>query len=126
MLVSDKRFAAEIVLTNSERRFFDDIGCMVLWLDEQQKMQPARSWVHDADGQAWLEATAQALYFEGAKTPMDFGFEARAAGGPTTTTTAGAGIGWNEMRGKVRQRLARQRSASPSETTKEAGGFPHE
>ena len=87
MLVSDKRYAAQIVDEAGEHRFFDDIGCMVLWMDAHK---PAvRAWVRDATSGAWLDArTAQ--YVQGARTPMDFGFEAHSAGGVPFETTRDA------------------------------------
>ena len=78
MLVSDKRYAAQIIDDAGERRFFDDVGCMVLWIDAHKT--PARSWAHEASGAAWLDART-ARYVQGARTPMDFGFEANAAEG---------------------------------------------
>jgi hypothetical protein len=77
---------------DGERSFFDDIGCMVLWA-EGRGAPPALSWVRDAEQGVWLDARA-ARYAEGAKTPMDFGFEARAAGG----------LAWDEVRAKVSQK----------------------
>ena len=77
MLVSDKRYAAQIA-TGGERFFFDDLGCMVLWLETHEP--PVRFWVHDAAGGGWLDAR-EAHYVAGAHTPMDFGFEAHAADG---------------------------------------------
>ena len=91
MLVSDKRYAAEIV-TDGDRKFFDDIGCMVLWLDEHGG-KAEHSWVRTPDAARWSDATSS-HYAEGAKTPMDFGFEPK----------AGDGLGWAEMRDRVRSR----------------------
>ncbi len=88
MLVGDRRYAAQ-VLHEGERRFFDDVGCMVLWLEERgAPSDPA--WVRDANGPGWLDARS-ARYVGGKATPMDFGFEARQA----------QGIGFEEMRGAV-------------------------
>lgn len=90
MLVGDKRYAAQVA-GEAERRYFDDIGCMVLWLDAHGPR--ARAWVRDATGQSWLDAT-RARYVAGARTPMDFGFEARAA--------APEGVGFDAMGDAVR------------------------
>lgn len=78
MLVSDKRYAAQVVDATGEHRFFDDIGCMVIWMDAQKSEAPA--WVREAASGAWLDART-AHYVQGARTPMDFGFEARFADG---------------------------------------------
>lgn len=92
MLVGDRRAAAQIG-GGGERRFFDDVGCMVLWL-ERRAERPARVWVHE-EGARWVDA-ASARYQGGARTPMDFGFVA-----------AKAGVGWEDVRAAV---LAKERS----------------
>lgn len=75
MLVGDRRFAAEIVV-NGERRFFDDIGCYVLWTSEHPRAKVEHAWVREAEEGRWIDASS-ARYVQGARTPMDFGFEAR-------------------------------------------------
>jgi copper chaperone NosL len=77
MLVSDKRYAAQVVDQAGEHRFFDDIGCMVLWMAAHESSPKA--WVREATSGAWLDART-AKYVQGARTPMDFGVEARATG----------------------------------------------
>jgi copper chaperone NosL len=77
MLVSDKRYAAQAIDDSGEHRYFDDIGCMVLWMDLRKA--PGRAWVHESTSNAWLDART-ARYVQGARTPMDFGFEARPGG----------------------------------------------
>lgn len=98
MLVSDRVHAAQVSL-GGERLYFDDIGCMALWLDVQEKRasEPVRAWVRDAAGPGWLEARS-ARYASGARTPMDFGFEAR---------SGGEGVDFEAMREAA---LARKRS----------------
>jgi copper chaperone NosL len=88
MLVSDKRYAAQLV-HDGDRKYFDDIGCMIGWLEER-KAKPERVWVRDAEAGRWSEARS-ARYAHGAKTPMDFGFESRASGD----------VSWDEMRERV-------------------------
>lgn len=77
MLVSDRRYAAQAVDETGEHRFFDDVGCMVLWMDARKA--PERAWARAAVAGTWVDARA-AKYMQGARTPMDFGFEARADG----------------------------------------------
>ncbi len=96
MLVSDARYAAQVV-AGGDRKYFDDVGCMVRWLEDRKAAGKSgadrngdRAWVRDATANRWLEAE-RARYVRGAKTPMDFGFEACAEGG----------IGWDEMRDEV-------------------------
>lgn len=96
MLVSDKRYAAQVIDETGEHRFFDDIGCMVLWIDAHKA--PERAWVRVETSGAWLDArTAQ--YVQGARTPMDFGFEV-SAGAP--------GVPFDSVREAVR---AKKRSS---------------
>lgn len=97
MLVSERRYAAQAA-ADGERKFFDDIGCMVLWVAENKA---ERVWVQDPEQNRWVDAKS-ARYVEGAKTPMDYGFEARAEGAPPKAPGAGENsIGWDEMRDRV-------------------------
>ena len=75
MLVSDKRYAAQLVDEAGEHRFFDDVGCMVLFMEG--KKPPERAWARESTAGVWVDART-AKYVQGARTPMDFGFEARA------------------------------------------------
>ena len=77
MLVSDKRYAAQVIDESGEHRWFDDIGCMVLWMDARKP--PSHSWARESTSGTWVDART-AKYVQGARTPMDFGFEARADG----------------------------------------------
>jgi copper chaperone NosL len=94
MLVSDRRFAAQAIDAAGDRAFFDDAGCLVLWLDEKRQ-ENARAWVYQSSG--WVDAR-KATYEGGAKTPMDHGFEAR----------PGGAFRWEDVRGAVR--VAQRRS----------------
>src|SRR5262245_32503958 len=84
MIVSDRRYAAQVMTASSDRKYFDDIGCMVLWIEEQNtngaRTSPANVWVHDSvdtttttmsSNRSWVDAKS-ARYVRGAKTPMDF------------------------------------------------------
>ncbi len=77
MLVGDKRYAAQLVDESGEHRFFDDIGCMVLFMEGRKPAE--RVWVRESASGTWVDART-ARYVQGARTPMDFGFEARADG----------------------------------------------
>lgn len=72
MLVDDRRSAAQVVNAAGDRLYFDDVGCMVAWLDEQKSQEP-RAWVRMPAGDGWLDARG-ARYAAGEKTPMDFGY----------------------------------------------------
>lgn len=94
MLVSERRYAAQLV-ASGDREYFDDIGCMVLWLEEHGR-KAERTWVYEGASARWIDAST-ARYAPAAKTPMDFGFEAKSS----------EGVGWEEMRDRV---VAKQRS----------------
>jgi copper chaperone NosL len=95
MIVGERRYAAELTRADGARAFFDDDGCMVAFLREEQAT-PRRLWVHDADSERWLEASS-ARYEEAGRTPMDFGFVAH--------DVAHGGIPYDEMRARVLARL---------------------
>lgn len=76
MLVDDRRSAAQ-VFVKGERYYFDDVGCMIAWLDEHKT--DARAWARAPSADGWLDARA-ARYAAGEKTPMDFGYVPSAAG----------------------------------------------
>ncbi|MBL8608330.1 MAG: twin-arginine translocation signal domain-containing protein [Myxococcales bacterium] len=86
MLVSDKRYAAQAAI-DGERKYFDDVGCLVLWAKEHRA---ERTWVRDSASGAWVSAES-ARFQGGARTPMDYGFEARSDGS----------VGFAEVREKV-------------------------
>jgi hypothetical protein len=102
MLVGDRRYAAQIV-ADGQRRFFDDIGCYVLWA-EKHSGAVRRAWVRDAAGGRWIDAKA-AAYVDVARTPMDFGFEARSA--EASRPVGERSVGWEEMRAAVVARAKR-------------------
>jgi nitrous oxide reductase accessory protein NosL len=87
MVLSDRRFGAQVLSSAGERFFFDDPGCMVVFLEERA-LGNAHAWVHE-DGR-WVDARG-ARYASGAVTPMDFGYEPKSAGE----------LPWSEMRARV-------------------------
>jgi hypothetical protein len=76
MLVSDARYAAQLLTPSGERLFFDDIGCM---LEHEQEHSGAlrNAWVRQ--GGAWIDA-ATARYAAGAPSPMNYGLVPEADG----------------------------------------------
>jgi len=77
MAVSDHFFSAQVRGGPAEKKtkvyFFDDLGCAVLWLDEQPWHDDPRTevWVTGHSDGAWLDAT-KCFYSLGHITPMDF------------------------------------------------------
>ncbi len=78
MAISERKFAVQIIDPQSGRVYkFDEIGCGVLWMDEENIpwKDKAIIWVNDAKTGEWIDAR-KAKYVSGAITPMAFGFAA--------------------------------------------------
>jgi len=78
MAVSERKFAVQIINPKNAKGYkFDDIGCAVLWLNEEKIpwKDKAIIWITDAKTGKWIDAR-KALYADGAITPMAFGFAA--------------------------------------------------
>jgi hypothetical protein len=69
MLVSERAPSAQALLEGGQRKFFDDVGCMVLYV-EREGVTPKAWWVRVGDG--WKRAEEARYARE--HTPMDFGF----------------------------------------------------
>jgi hypothetical protein len=94
MLVSERASAAQAVLQTGERKFFDDVGCLVAWEAREQPKVKAR-WVRGPQAQGWVDPST-AKFSSGNPTPMDFGFVA-----------ANDGVSWDEVRQAVRAKARR-------------------
>jgi len=78
MAVSDRNFAFEIINPKTNKVYvFDDIGCGILWLEEEKIpwRDSAIMWVTDAKTGKWIDAK-KALYTDDSITPMAYGFAA--------------------------------------------------
>jgi hypothetical protein len=78
MAISERKFAVQIIDPKTGKDYkFDDIGCAVLWLDEEKIpwKDQAIIWITDAKTGKWIDART-AKYADGAITPMAFGFGA--------------------------------------------------
>jgi len=77
MAVSDRDYSAQVrggAAGNKTKLYkFDDIGCAVIWLDEQPWKDDARTeiWVTDFTNGEWIDAKT-AWYTTGKTTPMDY------------------------------------------------------
>lgn len=84
MVLSDRQHAAEVRYlpgdgARSQVKKFDDLGCALLWLDQQPwREQPGvEIWVTDYRDGRWLDARG-AYYVTGRLTPMQYGLGAQA------------------------------------------------
>ncbi len=75
MPIQTQKFSAEVVIKNGKTWFFDDIGCMALWLGNQPFRKSATVWVYTLDTRRWINGR-QAWYTQWAQTPMGYGFAA--------------------------------------------------
>jgi len=82
MAVSDRHYSAQVrggAAGQKTRLYkFDDIGCAVVWLDQQNWKDDARTeiWVTDQLSGEWIDARL-ASYVTGKVTPMDYGLGAQ-------------------------------------------------
>lgn len=87
MAISDPNFAAQIrggPAGEKQKLYkFDDLGCAVIWLDQQQwKDNPAiEIWVSDYHNGEWIDAR-KAHYIKNQLTPMNYGLGAQPENAP--------------------------------------------
>jgi copper chaperone NosL len=74
MLLSEPRFAAQLVTQHGETLFFDDPGCLVRWRTEHPG-EASAAWFHDSRSERWL-AEAETRFVPGEVTPMAYGYAA--------------------------------------------------
>ena len=78
MVVSDRQHAVQIINPVTGRSYmYDDIGCAVLWFEEEkiEWADKAKIWVTDITTGKWIDART-ALYDTNNITSMAFGFGA--------------------------------------------------
>jgi len=81
MVVSDRKNSVEVINPeNGKYYLFDDIGCTVLWFDDEHIswQDKAIIWVTDAKSGEWIDAR-KAYYDTENITPMAYGFSAHKA-----------------------------------------------
>jgi len=80
MVLSDRKNSIQLQHPTKRKVYkFDDIGCMVLWFDEEniEFKDSAKIWVTDVTDGKWIDARS-AFYTPENVTPMAFGFSAYA------------------------------------------------
>ena len=74
MTIKTQNHSAQVAFSNGKTYFFDDIGCMILWLKSQPKNNlNKRLWIFSEDTHKWIDAK-NACYKLGSHTPMHYGF----------------------------------------------------
>ena len=101
MVISERAFAAQIRMQHDgHTRHFDDLGCALLWLDEEREAGRSESeiWVRDATGSVWLDGR-EASFVDGKRTPMGYGIGSAPDGGNLDLEQA-----WQRVREKEDER----------------------
>ncbi len=83
MVVSDRHNTVQVINPQTNRSYmFDDIGCMVLWFDDEKIAwaDNAKIWITDAQTGKWIDAR-MAYYDTENITPMAYGFAAHDSNG---------------------------------------------
>ena len=78
MVVSDRHNTTQVRDPDSGKTYmFDDIGCMVLWFEDEKIEWKDRAivWITDVDSGEWIDAR-KAFYDTQNITPMAYGFSA--------------------------------------------------
>lgn len=78
MIISVRNYAAQTINPDTGKRFYwDDIGCAVLWFDEDniEWQDKAITYVKDVHSGEWINVK-EAFWTYGALTPMDYGWSA--------------------------------------------------
>jgi len=76
MLITTERNSMQVISPDGKTWFFDDPGCMVLWLENKAFKEDAKIWVHTIDTNRWIDAK-KAWYGLIDQTQMHYGFGAR-------------------------------------------------
>lgn len=103
MVVSDRHHGVQVIdMQRGKHYMFDDIGCMVLWFDENRYdwEKQAKIWVTDFDTGKWIDARI-AYYDTMQITPMAYGFAAHEA--KQTIKSGEEIIDFEHMRDRVRE-----------------------
>ncbi|MCD6654514.1 MAG: nitrous oxide reductase accessory protein NosL [Sulfurovum sp.] len=78
MVISDRKNAAQVINPENGKNYkFDDIGCAVLWFEEEkiEWKDKAKIWVTDCTTGNWIDAR-KAFYNTVTLTPMAYGLGA--------------------------------------------------
>jgi hypothetical protein len=76
MFLAGKKYTAETVTHDGKTHFFDDVGCMILWVEEHARNdKDLVGWVFTLDSKKWVKAE-KAFYSINDSTPMHYGFGA--------------------------------------------------
>ena len=75
MLLEHLKDSAQAVAKDGKTWFFDDVGCLALWLEDNKHRDEMVLWVYTRDTEEWIDGR-QAWYSRIDNTPMNYGFAA--------------------------------------------------
>jgi hypothetical protein len=96
MLISEPRFAGQVRDADGHVHPFDDPGCLLLWLEEND-VEPAEIWFHHLDEDRWVSGE-RAVFVPVESTPMAYGLGVRDSGEGLDLAQARAAVGRTEAR----------------------------
>jgi len=106
MTLGSRRFAAQVRVSGDQRaHLFDDVGCALLWVEEnapETRHATLGIWVRDASGTEWIDART-ARFGAGFETPMGYGYG-------TVGTDVAPSIGLTELRRRLAAREDERRN----------------
>ncbi len=76
MIINSIENVSQLVAPDGRTWFFDDPGCMVLWMKDKPFRDQTKLWVHTIDTKKWIDAR-EAHYGIADHTAMHYGFGAR-------------------------------------------------
>jgi len=105
MGLSERRYGVQVREASDHKlHYFDDLGCALLWLDEQKQAGEngglEELWVRNPEGTDWVDGRS-ARFRAGFKTPMGYGFHTVSPGNPEQLTLAEV---WTRLRAKEKER----------------------
>jgi hypothetical protein len=80
MTIDQLQDSAQAVAPDGRTWFFDDVGCLALWLKTNRQGDKMTLWVYTRDTETWVDGR-QAWFTRTAQTTMEYGFAAYAASG---------------------------------------------
>ncbi len=73
MPVTHLRDSAQVSAPDGKSWFFDDAGCLALWIEDKEFIDEANIWVYSEDTSEWIDGRT-AWYSLTDDTPMHYGF----------------------------------------------------
>lgn len=75
MMIKSLKYSSQVITPSGKTFFFDDIGCMVRWLDRQSFKDKVKIWVYTLDTKRFIDPQ-KAWFVRAESTPIGYGFGA--------------------------------------------------